>query len=71
MNVKVESLSVQDLDAELTHYESEFGMPSAVFAGAYARGEAMEVLEETALEWLMAYQAWILVSGADRPLRDQ
>jgi hypothetical protein len=72
VNLKVEPLSVQDLEAELTHYESEFGMPSAAFASAYARGDATEILEETALDWLMAYEAWKLVSGADRrPLLDR
>ena len=67
MNVEVVHLTVQDLDAELAHYESEFGLPSAAFASAYARDEVMEILEQTALEWLMAYEAWILASGADRP----
>ena len=71
LNLKVEPLSVQDLDAELTHYESEFGMTSAGFASAHARGEAIEILEETALEWLMALEAWKLVSDADRPPLDR
>ena len=67
MNVKVEPLSLTELEAELRYYEEEFGMPSSVFARAYARGEAAEILEETALEWVMAYLAWSLVSGNDRP----
>jgi hypothetical protein len=63
VNVKVEPLSVRELEAELRYYEEEFGVPSSVFVQAYARGEAPEILEETALEWVMAYESWRLVSG--------
>ena len=66
MNVKVEPLGVRELEAELRYYEEEFGMPSEVFVQAYAAGEAPEILEETALEWIMAYESWRLVSGTPK-----
>ncbi len=65
MNVKVEPMSVSELEAELRYYEGEFGMSSAAFVQAYRGGEAPEILEEVALEWVMAYDAWDLV--ADDP----
>ena len=70
MNVKVEPLGIKELEAELEYYEGEFGMSSPAFAQAYARGEAPGILEETALEWVMAYEAWCLVTGstAEHPL---
>ena len=73
MNVKVEPQGIRELEAELKHYEGEFGTPSPVFAHAYARGKAPEILEETALEWVMAYAAWCLVteSTADPPSLQQ
>lgn len=68
MNVKIEPMSIGELEAELRYYETEFGMPSAAFVQAYARGEAPpEILEEVALEWMMAYESWRLV--ADHPER--
>lgn len=63
MNVKVEPLGIRELEAELRFYEEEFGMPSEVFVQAFVAGEAPEILEETALEWAMAYESWRLVSG--------
>ncbi len=68
MIVKVEPLGVQEFEAELRYYEEEFGMPSVAFVQAYASGENPEILEETALEWVMAYESWRLVSGTpERP----
>jgi hypothetical protein len=63
VRLRVKPLSVQDLEANLTRYEGEFGMPSAAFADAYARGEAGDIPEATALDWFMTFQAWKLVSA--------
>lgn len=64
MNVKIEPLPIRELEAELRYYEGEFGMSSEAFARAYAANEAGEILEETALEWVMAYEAWRLVTAS-------
>jgi hypothetical protein len=63
VNVKIEPMGVSELEAELRYYEAEFGMSSAAFVQAYRGGEAPEILEEVALEWVMAYEAWRLVAG--------
>jgi len=63
MNVAVEPMGIGELETELRHNEDEFGMSSATFIAAYRAGEAPEVLEEVALEWVMAYEAWKLVAG--------
>lgn len=63
MNVEIEPMNVRELEAELKHYEAEFDMSTAAFVEAYGRGQTPEILEEIALEWVMAYEAWRLLSG--------
>lgn len=62
--VRIEPLRIEDLEAELRYYESEHGMSSEAFARAYAEGESRGLVEETALEWVMAYETWRIAQRA-------
>jgi hypothetical protein len=63
MSVRVEPISLKDIEYQLQQYEEWSGMSTADFVASYSDGRLPQD-DEPYLSWFMTYDAWRLASEA-------